>query len=175
MTPEYRDTIGDTFHRDHKGYGDLHYRNETGRNDFVIAKAAYDESHLYFFVETLKPITPHTGLHWMLLLLDADRNAQTGWLGYDYIVNLEVPGDRETTLKKWREGTWETVARTAYRMNGNGLELSIPRVPIGQSQQVGFDFHWADNIQSFGDISELGVNGDSAPNRRWNYRFEFGG
>jgi hypothetical protein len=35
-----------------------------------------------------------------------------------------------------------------------------------------FDFHWADNIQSFDGVSELGVNGDSAPNRRWNYRYE---
>ena len=35
-----------------------------------------------------------------------------------------------------------------------------------------FDFHWADNIQSFDGVAELGVNGDSAPNRRWNYRFE---
>jgi hypothetical protein len=34
-----------------------------------------------------------------------------------------------------------------------------------------FDFHWADNIQSFKDVSELGLHGDSAPNRRWNYRF----
>ena len=42
VTPEYRDTIGDTVHRDHPGYGSLVYRNATGRNDFVIAKAAYD-------------------------------------------------------------------------------------------------------------------------------------
>jgi hypothetical protein len=34
-----------------------------------------------------------------------------------------------------------------------------------------FDFHWADNIQSFGGVAELATNGDSAPNRRWNYRF----
>jgi len=38
--------------------------------------------------------------------------------------------------------------------------------------QPALDFHWADNIQSFSGIAELGVNGDIAPNRRWNYRFQ---
>ena len=57
-------------------------------------------------------------------------------------------------------------------MNGNGMELSLPRALVGQDQNTPrFDFHWADNIQGFNDVSELGVNGDSAPNRRWNYRF----
>ena len=35
VTPEYRDTIGDTTHRDHKGYGDTHYVDTSGRNDIV--------------------------------------------------------------------------------------------------------------------------------------------
>jgi hypothetical protein len=44
---------------------------------------------------------------------------------------------------------------------------------IGQSDELSaFDFHWADNLQHLGDISEFGLNGDSAPNRRFNYRYE---
>jgi len=173
VTPEFRDTIGDTAHRDAHGYGNILYRNDTGRNDFVTAKAAYDETNLYFFAQTLNQITPRTDPRWMLLLLDSDQNAATGWLGYDYVVNLEVPSDTETTVQAWRGGSWEPVGRAAYRVNGNGLELSVPRSLIDQSSKTpALDFHWADNIQSFADVSELGVNGDSAPNRRWNYRYE---
>jgi hypothetical protein len=52
------------------------------------------------------------------------------------------------------------------------MELTLPRETVGQNQASPcFDFHWADNIQGFTDVSELGVNGDSAPNRRWNYRY----
>jgi hypothetical protein len=173
VEPEFRDTIGDTFHRDHKGYGDLEYRNETGRNDFVILKAAYDSSNVYFFAQTLDKISPRTGRNWMLLFLDVDRNIKTGWLGYDYVVNLEVLSDTATTVKAWREGKWETVGKARYRVNGNGMEIAIPKALIGQKDQTpGFDFHWADNIQSLDDVSEFGVNGDSAPDRRWNYRYE---
>jgi hypothetical protein len=173
VQPEFRDTIGDTIHRDHKGYGDLIYRNDTGRNDFVISKAAYDKSNLYFFVQTLNKITPRTDPNWMLLLLDTDQQASTGWLGYDFVVNLEVLSDKETTVKAWRSGQWQTVGKARYRVNGNGMEIAIPRNLVGLAKQTpAFDFHWADNVQSFGDASELGLNGDSAPDRRWNYRFE---
>ena len=172
VTPEYRDTIGDTLHRDHPGYGNLPYRNETGRNDFVILKAAYDRSRVYFFAQTLKKISPRSDKHWMLLLLDSDQNAATGWLGYDYVVNLEVNSGRRTSVHAWRAGAWEKCGEAAYSVSGNGLELSVPRKMMDLDGEVPrFDFHWADNITPFGDVSELGVNGDSAPNRRWNYRF----
>jgi hypothetical protein len=175
VAPEFRDTIGDTALRDHKGYGNIPYRNDTGRNDFIILKAAYDKANLYFYAQTLEKITPRTDPHWMLLLIDADQNAATGWLGYDFVVNLEVPSATETILKTWTFGKWETAGKGSYRVNGNGMELSIPRRLVGQgNREPAFDFHWADNIQSFGDISELGVNGDNAPNRRWNYRYKTG-
>jgi hypothetical protein len=173
VLPEFRDTIGDTAHRDHRGYGNLVYRNETGRNDFVVCKCAYDSTNIYFYAQTLAPITACTDTNWMLLFLDTDGNAATGWLGYDYVVNLEVLDDQQTTLKAWQEGKWQNVARVPYRVNGNALELAIPRAAIQQANATpAFDFHWADNIRSFNDISEFGVNGDSAPNRRWNYRYE---
>lgn len=173
VEPEFRDTIGDTRHREHPGYGDLVYRNDTGRNDFVILKAAYDARNIYFFAQTLAKITPPTDRNWMLLFLDTDQNAATGWLGYDYVVNLEVLSDSATTVKAWRDGKWKIAGKANYRVNGNGLELAIPRALIGQKQETpAFDFHWADNIQTFEGAPDFGVNGDSAPNRRANYRYE---
>ena len=175
VVPEFRDTIGDTIHRDHPGYGDLRYRNATGRNDIVIAKAAYDDANVYFYAQTLKRLTPHADRNWMVLFVDADQNAKTGWLGYDFAVNREVASDAETTLKAWKAGRWEPVARVPYRAAGNGLELAVPRELIGEAAEPpAFDFHWADNPQTLDDASDFGVNGDSAPNRRWNYRFEVG-
>jgi hypothetical protein len=109
---------------------------------------------------------------WMLLLVDTDQNAKTGWMGYDYVINHEVTNDTATTVKQWRGGAWRTTGEVAYRVNDNELELSVSRKLLGESDgDPDFDFHWADNIQSFEGVAELGLNGDSAPNRRWNYRF----
>ncbi len=170
---EFRDTIGDTIHRHHKGYGSLMYRNETGRNDIVLSKAAHDQEHIFFFVKTREALTSYKDPNWMLLFIDSDQNGKTGWLGYDYIVNLDIYSQTETSLKQWEEGTWKLVEKIDYRTNGNGMELSISREMLNkESESPAFDFHWADNLQSFDGVSEFGVNGDSAPNRRWNYRYE---
>ncbi|MGI9427499.1 MAG: hypothetical protein ACR2NM_02495 [Bythopirellula sp.] len=172
VSPEFRDTIGDTTHRDHPGFGRLVYSNDTGRNDLVISKNAFDDTNVYFFAQTLEKITPPTDEHWMLLFIDADQQTNTGWLGYDFLINHKVVSDGETIVQAWHDGEWRDVGRALYRVNGNGMELAVSRKLIGQAGAPAFDFHWADNIRSLSDASEFGVNGDSAPNRRWNYRYE---
>ena len=49
---------------------------------------------MYFYAETSEPLTPHTGNNWMLLLIDADQNPDTGWYGYDYLINKRVVDDK---------------------------------------------------------------------------------
>lgn len=173
VLPEYRDTIGDTARRDHKGYGETRYVDNSGRNDFVVSKVAYDETNIYFYVKTRDNITPHSDKNWMLLFIDSDHNHATGWEGYDYVVNSHVTDSDETSLKKISEGKWLTVAHPAYRVNGKEMEIQISRSAVTQdvSNGIAFDFHWADNIQKH-DIIEFAVSGDSAPNRRFSYRYE---
>lgn len=172
VTPEFRDTPGDVTHRDHRGYGALVYKNNTGRNDFVTLKAAYDAERLYFYARTTKPISPSTDPNWMMLLIDADQNGKTGWLGYDFVVNRKILGDGESSVETWKNGAWTRIGVAQFRVKDKQLELAVPRDVIGETgARPAFDFHWADNIQSISGVEELGVNGDSAPNRRWNYRF----
>jgi hypothetical protein len=173
VQPEFRDTIGDTIHRNHPGYGSLVYRNTSGRNDIVIAKAAYDSENVYFFAQTRVKLSPSTDQHWMQLLIDSDQSAATGWLGYDLLVNGSVLSPTQTTLRSWKEGRWREAGQVAFRAGGNGLEIEIPRALIGQPTGApAFDFHWADNLKSFEGARGLGLDGDSAPNRRANYRFQ---
>ena len=87
----------------------------------MISKAAFDAQHLYFFAQTNKPITPHTDPMWMLLLLDSDQDASTGWLGYDYVVNHEVISDSETTIKRWEDGGWQRVGTGTYQVKRQRL------------------------------------------------------
>jgi len=172
---EYRDTIGDTFHRDYPGYGGLHYKNDTGRNDITTAKVGVDRDNVYFFAETNEPLTPHTGDNWMLLLIDADSDHSTGWYGYDYLVNKSVVDEDTTTLMRFdpesQEDLWVEVAQLDYRYSRKRLELAVPRRRLGLSGDAfSFDFHWCDNPVALEDPISLCTDGDSAPNRRFNYR-----
>lgn len=172
---EYRDTRGDIFHRNNKGYGGLHYTNESGRNDIITSKVAVDNSNIYFYVEANDPLTPHTGNHWMMLLIDSDKNPKTGWHGYDFLVNKKVIDGKNTVLMRYDADTsgdpWVEVKEINYRYAGKALELAIPRKIMGlEGKTFTFDFHWSDNPADLKDPVSLCINGDSAPNRRFNYR-----
>jgi hypothetical protein len=176
VVPEFRDTKGDITHRDSKGYGGLHYINNSGRNDIVISKAAVDGKNISFYVETAQPLTSEKEENWMLLLIDADNNSSTGWYGYDYIINKEVKSSNLTTLKRYdtATGEWSTVAEIPYIKQGNKMELSIPLKSIGlNNKRFVIDFKWADNPKELVDPISLCTDGDTAPNRRFNYRFSW--
>ncbi len=172
---EYRDTAGDTFHRDYPGYAGVRYQNDSGRNDIVTCKVAVDAEHLFFYAETAEPMTSHTGNNWMLLLIDADQNHDTGWCGYDFLINKRVADAGTTTLMRHAPDSpglpWVEQAKLSYRASGNKLELIVPRKAVGlTSDALRFDFHWCDNPVDLKEPISLCTHGDSAPNRRFNYR-----
>jgi hypothetical protein len=172
-TIEYRDTQGDTFHRDAKGYAGLHYTNSSGRNDIITSKVAVGKENISFYVECAQKLTPHADQNWMMLLLDADNDSSTGWHGYDYIINKSVKSDRITTLMRFDKETneWVEDADVAKRYTDNFMELTIPRKALNLSEQEFIlDFKWTDNPAELKDPISLCLDGDTAPNRRFNYR-----
>ena len=167
----YYDHIGDTEHRNSPGVGNAGpYINTTGRNDIVETRVARDSRNVYLYVKTNETLTPHSDFHWMLLYIDIDQDKQTGWEGYDYLVNEDVFSETETTLKIYNKKKWGTPVKLRCRYEGNELMIEVPLNMINETT-VSFDFHWADNIQDTNDINEFFLNGDNAPERRFNYRF----
>ena len=168
----YKDTHGDTFHRDAKGYAGIHYTDNSGRNDILASKVALTKDNVCFYVETAGDITPCSDPDWMLLLIDTDRNSSTGWYGYDCLVNKNILGEGRSEVLCYKDGKWEPVGEAAFSVAGNKLELSVPKDVIGVSgNSATFDFKWADNPGELVDPISICTSGDTAPNRRFNYRF----
>lgn len=171
VSATYYDHIGDVAHRNSAGEGQAGpYINTTGRNDIIESKLARDAENIYFYVKTKGDLTSHTDGNWMLLFIDADQDKETGWEGYDYLVNSETGSAQSTTLKAWKKDDWGKAVKVSYAYSGNELMIEIPRKRLHE-ESVAIDFHWADNIQKLGDINEFFLNGDNAPERRSNYRF----
>jgi len=173
VTPVYRDAAGDVQNRNFKNaYGTSVLTNSTARNDIVESRATYDANNIYFYVKTVAPISPSTDPNWMLLFIDADRNKGTGWEGYDYVVNLGVTSASQTTLKQWSGSAWGNAVSIPYKVVGNEMELNISRSSVGMDTTTPeFYFHWADNPQQLKDITAFFTDGESAPDRRFNYNF----
>jgi len=179
VAPTYYDPANDTVWRNFPAASPSQmgsYTNNTGRNDLVQMKVARDANNFYFLAQCSSNITSHTGSNWMVLFIDADQSHLSGWEGYDYAVNLGGVGPATTTL--WQNTsltngwTWTPVrSDIAYTVSGNQLMLSVPRAALGlPADPVSFDFHWADNFQT-NDVADFGVDGDSAPDRRFDYRY----
>jgi len=170
VQPEFRDTIGDPVQREHRGWDpQVVYRNDTGRNDIVAAKMSGDSQQLFCQVRTRAHLTPSSDAGWMVLFLDVDGSASSGWLGYDFVVNLGKVGE----LQRHRgEGLgWAPVQTVSWKQASSELELSIPWSALGLDGPPSvIDFKWADNVPFSGDWSEFTLHGDVAPNDRFNYR-----
>jgi hypothetical protein len=170
VQPEFRDTIGDQVRRDHRGWAtNVTYRNFTGRNDIVAAKVSWNKKTACFYVRTREPITQPTGTNWMLLFLDVDANVKTGWLGYDFVINHAGAGSLERNVGSGF--AWSPAGKVRWCIHGNELELAVPWKSLGlKSPPRTLDFKWADNCLRTNDWSDFTLNGDAAPNDRFNYR-----
>lgn len=139
------------------------YTNTTGRNDFDKLKVARDATNLYFYAKTVAAITG-SGNDFMNLWLDIDRNATTGWKGYDYRII-------SSTLQKWVNGAWNNIVAVNKTQSGNEMYYTIPRSSLGNiADPLNLEFKWSDNMQ--GNLDEplnWYVNGDAAPGARFNF------
>ena len=170
VSVEYRDTLGDTLHRDFDGYRGLHYTDTSGRNDIVTCKVAVAGDDVCFYAETREPLTAPADDKWMLLLIDADRDHSTGWYGYDLLVNRER-GKGTASVMGYDKGQWLMKRQVPMAWQGKCLELAVPLDLMKlDSGSFVFDFKWADNPGELDDPIALCTEGDTAPNRRFNYR-----
>ncbi len=173
VSTTYADHVGDTAHRHSKKQGSAGpYINRNGRNDIIEAKVARNDDEVFFYVKTKDTITTPEKQNWMLLFIDADGSKETGWLGYDYVINHGILEKDITTIKKWHSKKgWKMLAEVPFRTEINQLMLSIPRSLIAPMGDLNFEFHWVDNPSNLKNIDGVFNAGDNAPNRRANYYY----
>ncbi len=187
----YESYPGDTFDRDARGYKNAEtgqyyvYTDNSGRNDIVSAKASYDESYVYFRVETASDLTPASDDLWMRLLIDVESvggkaTNLPSWETFNYIVNRLSPGNAsKTTVERSKGGwNWEKTGDADFTVNANVLQIRIPREALGIDPEKPFvlNFKWADNNLTDGsDPLELYTLGDTAPGGRFKYQLAAGG
>jgi hypothetical protein len=172
VAPRYRDDRFDTVWRDEEGWDpDTRYINKTGRNDFVMLQVARDSQSVFVYARTRSSITPRAK-EWMHLLLDSDRDARTGWMGFDYRLNAAPAGAGQASVEKWVKGKWKLVGSASLRVRGSEMEIGVTRALLGlKNGPVTLDFKWMDNVNAPDDPLNLYRNGDTAPNARFKYRY----
>jgi len=177
VKPVYLDDLHDTNHRDHDGVaGAGRYTNKSGRNDLDTMHVARDATHCFFHVSTREALTPARDADWMVLLLDTDENAKTGWHGYDYRLNHTRPTTDSASIERWDGKAWQTIGTAKLQIGTHELHLAAERSVLGfaPDKPLRFDFKWLDNVPPNAEAIDFLDQGDSAPNARFSYRFQAG-
>lgn len=172
----YHDDRGDVYHRRHAGWGRIaEYRNESGRNDFLLSKIARDSSYIYFYVKTADPITSRSSKDWMRLFIGV-RGAHTpkGWQGFNYLVNREPINDTLVRVDRISGDSLQYIplGTADFRLKGNEMEVRVAKDVLDiADDHFEIDFKWVDNAPLDGDAMHWLDKGDTAPNARFRYRF----
>ena len=165
--PEYRDTAGDTLHRDSLGNGGLvSYKNESGRNDIVSAKVSRAGGTTYFLAVCADKLTAPEGGNWMNLFINSDCDSRTGWYGYDLVINRD-----NGSIERFKNNSWETerIGKGEVFIGENHVVIKLDDKTCGLGAD--FDFKWADNSTETGEIMQFLDLGDAAPNARFSYAY----
>lgn len=166
----FRDTLRDTAHQNHEGWAKQNLTETSGRNDFANLRVTTEPGFINFLIHTRAPLTTPEGSRWLNILIDADQNPKTGWMGYDYLINRERKADGSTSLERiGQNGPEGSPTFVPCAFDNNMLELKIPVLPEWQGKPLAFDFHASDNAP-FDD--SYFTKGDHAPDRRFNFRFQ---
>lgn len=173
VIPEYRDDPGDVLHQHTLGFNNMDtIDNVSGRNDIVQTKISEDKKNYYFYVRTQAPVTPcKTSKNWMMLFLNVDTDYKTGWEGYDYCVMKDTSGKYSLCVNSNNQYLWRPVMKVKFVVSACEMHFSLPKRLLSVKEGR-FDFKWADNIPDSPDILDFIIQGDVAPNGRFNYRYQ---
>lgn len=174
----YLDTKGDTAHRDGGSIGSLYrYVNTTGRNDLLEARVSKTGKTVYFSIDCADTVITDDGADWMNLYLNVDRSCDTGWEGYDFVINRSRDGST-CTVERFTGRDWESaraVGSAAYRVSGSRMVIAVDAELVGLDTRDSFDFKWADNAAVEGNVMKFMTLGDTAPNDRFRFRYVLSG
>ncbi len=175
VTPYYKADKGMTIHRDWPGFAGCYYKNDSGRNDITGAKIARDKDFIWLYAECSNDISEPTD-NWMTFYIDVDRDKNTGWEGYDIVVNRKAPKDGKASVEKYVKTaepgsyTWELIGEADVKVDGRRMMIKVPRALISE-KKLEFEFKISDNMQK-PDVMDFYENGCAAPLGRFNYLYK---
>ena len=119
---------------------------------------------------------------WMQLYLNVDgrdgENGESGWYGYDFVVNYKAKDAFTTTVAKYngKDGKYgfESVGEVSYRVKDNEMMIAVPLSMLGieDYRAIDVEFKWADSDTVYDEMEDFYCDGDVAPLGRLNFIYQ---
>ena len=162
-----RDSVG--------GATSVSYRNDAVRNNILEVRLTNDAENLYVMIRTENDIVTAEDTGWMNLFIGCGRPATgKGWEGYEYAVNRSRTDGRATVEAMNADGTGTRIGEVSYTVQGNVMQIAIPRALIGADGMGDIYFKVADGVENPAEIMSYYASGRSLPMGRLSYLYQFG-
>ncbi|CAF2790135.1 unnamed protein product [Rotaria sp. Silwood2] len=169
--PFYLDDLCDIPTCNHSRYGNKggHLIDTSQKNDLAVMQVARDASNVYFYARSRTPWLNGNAFNW--LLLNTDNNYRTGWLGFDYLVDVGA-GELKKSIDS--SGQWQYQANvTVVNSGDNELHFALSHRLLNISgTKMTLQFKWfsADRLYTTSPLNFID-KGDAAPNGRFTYTY----
>ncbi len=151
------------------------YACDPVRNNIVEVRVTSDDENLYFMIETTDPIVETGTQNWMNLFIGRGRPAQgKGWEGYEFAVNREREDNTATVEVLGADFTGTKVGEATFSVQGNVMQIRVPRAAVGLEAGGDFYFKVADGVESPAEIMNYYSSGRSLPLGRLSYLYQLG-
>ena len=171
VTPYYFDDVFDIPSRNHSKYGNQSEQltDYSQKNDLAVMQVARDQTNLYFYARSNGPWMQANNFTW--LFLNTDNNYSTGWIGFDYLVDI---GQGQLKKSMGSTGQWQPQqAVTIVNSGNNELHFALSYQALNLSTtQINLQFKWlsADVLYTTDPLNFID-KGDAAPNGRFTYTY----
>ena len=177
----YSDPINDCNNRNASGFGHQKITDKSGNNDIQSIKITHDTQYLYFYIGVNKKynMPSYDGkMSWMQIFINTDLNSQTGFYGYDYLINSKIKNNDTSTIAKSNSNTkvysFSDISDAQYRIEENKMMIKINLKDLGITnyEKIKFAFKVVDSKTQITSMEKMYTEGDSAPIGRLNYIFQ---
>lgn len=163
-----RDSVG--------GATSVYYQNDPVRNNIVEVRLTNDSDNLYVMIRTTEDIVTAEDTGWMNLFFGCGRpDMSKGWEGYEYAINRSRADGKAAVERLNADGSGSVIGEVSYTVQGNVMQLAIPRTLIGADGIGDIYFKVADGIDDPTEIMSYYASGRSLPLGRLSYLYQFDG
>lgn len=174
-TYKYDVDIGNTVHRDHRGFAEgVKLTNTTGRNDIAEVRVAHDDQNVYFYVRCTGAIKQPSGESRLWLMINTDGDGRNGFAGFDLLVNRRVVSDKASVerVSNTLAARGSAIPAVEMKVDGDTMHVAVPRRMLERNGKPSFAFKWADNLPAKPTAMDFIDKGDTAPSGRFAYRYQ---
>ena len=152
----------------------VRYQQDAVRNNITEVRVTNDTENLYFYIKCESDIVVTDDANWMNLFIGTGTSPTVkGWESYEFAVNRTRNGSAATieTLNADYTGT-SLEATATYSVQGNVMQISVPRAALGLDEGGDFYFKVADGVADPAEIMDYYATGRSLPLGRLSYLYQ---